>query len=88
MVKRKNWSIQEMARVMLHAKEVPLKSWVEAMNTTSYVLNRVSIKPLTNQTCYEMWKGKNPTVKYFNMFGSVYYIPRDQEVRQKTKSKE
>ncbi|CAM8889681.1 unnamed protein product [Rhodiola kirilowii] len=31
-VERKNRTIHEMARVMLHAKKVPLKFWSEAMN--------------------------------------------------------
>ncbi|CAM8998987.1 unnamed protein product [Rhodiola kirilowii] len=82
-VERKNRTIQEIARVMLHAKSVPLKFWAEAMNTACYVINRVMIRSGTEKTCYELWKGKRPTVKYFHIFGSQCYILRDREYLQK-----
>ncbi|CAM8943933.1 unnamed protein product [Rhodiola kirilowii] len=72
-----------MTRVMLHAKKVPLKFWAEAMNTACYVINRVTIRSGTEKTCYELWKGKRPTVKYFHVFGSQCYILRDREYLQK-----
>ncbi|CAM9000336.1 unnamed protein product [Rhodiola kirilowii] len=82
-VERKNRTIQEMTRVMLHVKKVPLKFWAEAMNTACYVINRVMIRSGTEKTCYELWKGKKPTVKYFHIFGSQCYILRDCEYQQK-----
>ncbi|CAM8948310.1 unnamed protein product [Rhodiola kirilowii] len=82
-VERKNQTIQEMARVMLHEKKVPLKFWAEAMNTACYVINRVMIQFGTEKTCYELWKGKKPTAKYFHIFGSQCYILRDREYLQK-----
>ncbi|CAM8997413.1 unnamed protein product [Rhodiola kirilowii] len=82
-VERKNRTIQEMARVMIHAKNIPLKFWSEAMNTACHILNRVSIRTGTEKTCYELWKGKKPTVKYFHIFGSECYILNDREYRQK-----
>ncbi|CAM8966101.1 unnamed protein product [Rhodiola kirilowii] len=82
-VERKNRTIQEMTRVMLHSKKVPLKFLAEAMNTACYVINRVTIRSGTEKTCYELWKGKRPTVKYFHVFGSQCYILRDREYLQK-----
>ncbi|CAM8981771.1 unnamed protein product [Rhodiola kirilowii] len=82
-VERKNHTIQEMARVMLHAKKILLKFWSEAMNTTCHIINRVTIRTGTEKTCYELWKGKKPTVKYFHIFGSVCYILNDREYRHK-----
>ncbi|CAM8957434.1 unnamed protein product [Rhodiola kirilowii] len=82
-VERKNRTIQEMARVMIHAKKVPLKFWSEAMNTACHIINRVTIRTGTEKTCYELWKGKKPTVKYFHIFGSECYILNDREYRQK-----
>ncbi|CAJ2667397.1 unnamed protein product [Trifolium pratense] len=38
-VERKNRTLQESARVMLHAKNVPYKFWAEAMNTACYIHN-------------------------------------------------
>ncbi|CAM8905663.1 unnamed protein product [Rhodiola kirilowii] len=82
-VERRNRSIQVMTRVMLHAKNVPLNIWAEAMLTATYVLNRVLIRPGMDKTSYELWKGRKPTVKHFHVFGSTCYILTDRKQRQK-----
>ncbi|XP_050890309.1 uncharacterized protein LOC127095700 [Lathyrus oleraceus] len=43
-VERKNKTLQESDRVMLHAKHLPYYFWAEAMNTTFYIHNRVSMR--------------------------------------------
>ncbi|CAM8890189.1 unnamed protein product [Rhodiola kirilowii] len=53
-VERRNRTVQEMARVMLHAKNVPLHLWAEAMSTATYVLKRVLIRPGMDKTSYEL----------------------------------
>ena len=40
-VERKNWVIQEMARVMLINKKIPQKFWGEAVNTSCHISNRI-----------------------------------------------
>jgi len=55
-VQRKNITLQESARVMLHAKHLPYHFWVEAMNTTCYVHNKVTLRADTTTTMYETWK--------------------------------
>ena len=40
-VERKNWVIQEMARVMLLNKNIPQKFWVEVVNTLCHFRNRI-----------------------------------------------
>ena len=40
-VERKNWVIQEMARVMPFNKQIPQKFWGEAMNTSCHIGNRI-----------------------------------------------
>ncbi|PNY10358.1 retrotransposon-related protein, partial [Trifolium pratense] len=82
-VERKNRTIQESARVMLHAKNLPLYFWAEAMNTACYIHNRVTLRKGTDKTLYELWKDKKPTVKYFHVFGSKCYILADREPRRK-----
>ncbi|CAJ2645128.1 unnamed protein product [Trifolium pratense] len=82
-VERKNRTLQESARVMLHAKNVPYKFWAEAMNTTCYIHNRVTLRKGTATTLYELWKNRKPTVKYFHVFGSKCYILADREPRIK-----
>ncbi|XP_042950195.1 uncharacterized protein LOC122282303 [Carya illinoinensis] len=78
-VERKNRVIQEMARVMIHSKNVPTHFWGEAVNTACHIVNRVYPRPNTSKTPYELWKGKKPNVKYFIVFGSQCYILRDRE---------
>ncbi|KAK2410100.1 putative mitochondrial protein [Trifolium repens] len=82
-VERKNRTIQESARVMLHAKNVPYHFWAEAMNTACYVHNRVTLRKGTTFTLYELWKDRKPTVKHFHIFGSECFILADREPRRK-----
>ncbi|GAU28621.1 hypothetical protein TSUD_55650 [Trifolium subterraneum] len=86
-VERKNRTLQESARVMLHAKDLPQNLWAEAMNTACYVHNRIKLRKGTTTTIYELWKGRKPTVKYFHVFGSKCYILVDREQRRKTDPK-
>jgi transposase InsO family protein len=64
-VERKNKVIQEMARVMIHSKNLAQHFWGEAVNTACHIINRVYLRPETNKTPYEIWRGKKPTIKYF-----------------------
>jgi transposase InsO family protein len=72
-VERKNRVIQEMAHVMIHSKNLAQHFWGEAVNIACHIINRVYLRPETNKTPYEIWRGKNPTVKYFRTFGSENY---------------
>jgi predicted nucleotidyltransferase len=49
------------------------------VHTACHIINRVFLRPTTNKTPYEIWRGKKPTVKYFKVFGSKCYILRDRE---------
>jgi len=82
-VERKNRTLQESARVMLHAKHLPYHFWAEAMNTPCHVHNRVTLREGTTTTLYELWKRRKPTVKYFHVFGSKCYILADIDYRRK-----
>ncbi|WJX40607.1 hypothetical protein P8452_28061 [Trifolium repens] len=82
-VERKNRTLQEAARVMLHAKKLPYYFWAEAMSTACYVHNRVTLRKGTSTTLYEIWKGRKPTVKHFHVFGSKCYILADRGQRRK-----
>ncbi|GAA0160150.1 hypothetical protein LIER_38985 [Lithospermum erythrorhizon] len=87
-VERKNRTIQEMARVTLHAKKIPVRFWAEAVNTACYIHNRITFQLGTNNTTYGIWRGRKPSVQYFHIFGSVCYILFDREQRQKFDIKE
>ncbi|KAM5586525.1 hypothetical protein ABKV19_005444, partial [Rosa sericea] len=78
-VERKNRVLLDMARVMLHAAGLSTNFWAEAISTACYTINRVFLRPGTDQTAYELWKGKKPNVGHFHVFGSPCYILRDRE---------
>jgi transposase InsO family protein len=86
-VERKNRVIQEMACVMIHLRNLAQHFRGEAINTACHIINRVYLRPETNKTPYEIWRGKKPTVKYFKTFGSKRYILRDRENLGKFDSK-
>jgi len=71
--------IQEMARVMIHSKNLAQLFLGEPVNTACHIINRVYLRPETNKTPYEILRGKKLTVKYFRTFGSKCYILRDKE---------
>ena len=78
-VERKNRTLQEMARVMIHAKNLPLCFLAKAVNTVYLIHNRVTIRTGMTVTLYELWKERKPNVKYFHVFGSTCYILADRE---------
>ena len=78
-VERKNRVIQEMARAMLHNKDVVRNLWGEAVNPTCHMVNMVYFRPGTKKTPYKLWKGRKLNVKYFRIFGSTCFILKDRE---------
>ena len=58
-MERKNQDIQEMARAMVHNKDVAKNLWGEAVNTACNTVNKVYFRPRTEKTPYELWKGKS-----------------------------
>ena len=48
--------------------------WREVVSTSIYVLNRVQIKKGINTTCFELWYGYAPNIRYFKIFSSRCYI--------------
>ena len=65
-VERKNRSLQEMARTMIHENNLAKHFWAEAVNIACYVQNRIYIRPMLNKTAYELFKGRKPTISYFH----------------------
>lgn len=72
-VERDNRTISESARTMIHAKNLPLSLWAEAVNTAVYILNR-TVSASGVATPYEMWTGKKPNIKHLRIFGSDAFV--------------
>ncbi|GJU33214.1 retrovirus-related pol polyprotein from transposon TNT 1-94 [Tanacetum coccineum] len=73
-VERKNRTLQEMSRTMLNEQSIPQKFWCNAVDTSTYILNRILIRPFLEKSPYELFKGKKPSLEYFKVFGSNRFI--------------
>ncbi|GJX16354.1 retrovirus-related pol polyprotein from transposon TNT 1-94 [Tanacetum coccineum] len=63
-----------MTRTMLNEQSIPQKFWCNAVDTSTYILNRILIRPFLGKTPYELFKGKKPSLEYFKVFGSKCFI--------------
>ena len=86
-LEKKKKVLKEMARVMLHMHDTPIQFWVEAINTTCYIVNRVFLMPWTKKTYYELLIGRKPNLKCFRTFDSECYILKDMDSLGKFDSK-
>ncbi|KAJ0448763.1 putative RNA-directed DNA polymerase [Helianthus annuus] len=86
-VERKNRTVMNLARSMLHERHLPNFLWAEAVSTAVYVLNRSPTKALVNQTPLEAWSGKKPSVSHMKTFGCVAYGLVPAQLRRKLENK-
>ncbi|KAK2401718.1 putative mitochondrial protein [Trifolium repens] len=86
-VERKNRSLQEMARTMMHETKLAKYFWAEAVNTACYIQNRIYIRPILNKTTYELFKGRKPNISYFHQFGCTCYILNNKAYKRKFDAK-
>ncbi|GJT77504.1 retrovirus-related pol polyprotein from transposon TNT 1-94 [Tanacetum coccineum] len=73
-VEKKNRTLQEMSRTMLNEQSLPQKFWCNAVDTSTYILNRILIRVILGKTPYEILRGRKPTLDYFRVFGSKCFI--------------
>ncbi|GKB45134.1 retrovirus-related pol polyprotein from transposon TNT 1-94 [Tanacetum coccineum] len=73
-VERKNRTLQEMSRTMLNEQSLPQKFWCNAVDTSTYILNRILIRVILGKTPYEILRGRKPILDYFKVFGSKCFI--------------
>jgi hypothetical protein len=69
-VERKNRTLLDMARTMLHEYKTPDWFWAESINTACYSINQLYLHRILKKTSYELLTGKKPNVSYFRVFGS------------------
>ncbi|GJU53361.1 retrovirus-related pol polyprotein from transposon TNT 1-94 [Tanacetum coccineum] len=69
-VERKNQTLQEMSKTMLNEQSLPQKFWCNAVDTSTYILNRILIRAILGKTPYKLLKGRKPTLDYFRVFRS------------------
>ncbi|GJT79377.1 retrovirus-related pol polyprotein from transposon TNT 1-94 [Tanacetum coccineum] len=73
-VERKTKTLQEMSRTMLNEQSLPQKFWCNAVDTSTYILNRILIKAILGKTPNELLRGRKSTLDYFRVFGSKCFI--------------
>ncbi|KAM1099314.1 hypothetical protein TB2_005809 [Malus domestica] len=86
-VERKNRTVIEMAKYMLHEKRMPYFLWAEAVHTFVYILNRCPTKALNNITPFEAYSGRKPGIAHLRVFGSLCYVHVPSEQRHKLEPK-
>nr|GEU38925.1 putative ribonuclease H-like domain-containing protein [Tanacetum cinerariifolium] len=86
-IERWNHTFVEAVRTMLSAAKVPLYFWAEAIATSCFTQNLSLVNPRHEKTPYHISNGRKPSVKFFHIFGSLFYIVRDGENFDKMKGK-
>nr|GEU69149.1 retrovirus-related Pol polyprotein from transposon TNT 1-94 [Tanacetum cinerariifolium] len=86
-IKRRNRTLVEAARMMLSALKLPLFFWAKAIATACYTQNRSIIIPTHDKTPYHTINDRKPSIKHLHIFGCICYITRDGENLDKMKEK-
>ena len=88
---RMNRTLMDLVRSMLHAKNIEKPFWAEALQTATYIRNRVTSRSLANDTTpFHRWHGKAPNLSHTRIFGSRchYVLPRSKVKSLDTRSRE
>nr|GEW87520.1 copia protein [Tanacetum cinerariifolium] len=56
-------TLQEMSRTMLNEQSLPQKFWCNAVDTLTYILNRILIRAIIGKTPYELLRGYSKNSK-------------------------
>eukprot|EP00253_Pinus_taeda_P003183 PITA_03183 len=80
---RKNRTIVEAIRAMLHDQRLLKFLWAKDANTVVYVQNQCPHQALGSKTPEEMFTDKKPDISHFRIFGSVVYFHVPKEKRNK-----
>jgi hypothetical protein len=80
---RKNRTIMEAVKTMIHDQDLPMHLWDETTRTTVYVQNRLSHSALGFKTPEEMFIGKKPEVSHLKIFGCLVFehIPKERRTK-------
>ena len=88
-IERENRTIVEAARSMLHAKNITLELWAEAVHTSIYVINRTGTSSKRGITPYELWFGEESKTLDYRVFGTEVYVhcPKPKRTKWSAKAK-
>jgi hypothetical protein len=80
---RKNRTIMEAVKTMIHDQDLPMCLWAEAAKTTVYVQNRLSHSALGFKTPEEMFSRRKLEVSHLKIFGCPIFVHILKEKRNK-----
>jgi hypothetical protein len=80
---RKNRTIIEQTKAMIHDQSLPMTLWVEACMTTTYVQNHIPHQILKNITPEVAFTKVKPEIGHFGIFGCPVYLHVPKEKRSK-----
>ncbi|GJX36542.1 putative ribonuclease H-like domain-containing protein [Tanacetum coccineum] len=78
-VKRRNRTVIEAARIMLIYAKASLFLWAEEVATACYTQNRSIVRLHHCKTPYELLHDKLPDLSFFHVFSALYYLTNDSE---------
>lgn len=86
-VETKSRALQEMVKTIINKTNIVSHFWTEAVNTSCYIHNRISIRHILSKTPYELCKNRKPNISYFHPFGCSCFILNTKENSNKFDSK-
>lgn len=75
---RENRTLVESSRTMIHTKDLPIKLWVEAVNTAACILNHTGPTPVKEKSPIELWNKKSANFDHLKVFGTECFIHLSQ----------
>ncbi|GJZ91879.1 retrovirus-related pol polyprotein from transposon TNT 1-94 [Tanacetum coccineum] len=63
-----------MSRTMLNEQSILQNFWCNAVDTSTYILNRILIRPILGKPSYEIFRGRKPCLEDFKVFRSKCFI--------------
>jgi hypothetical protein len=82
-LERKNHTIMEVVKAMIHDQDLPMHLWEEAAKTAMYVQNRSPHKVLENKTPKEMFSREKLKANHLRIFGCLVFVHVPKEKRTK-----
>ncbi|KAI3655488.1 hypothetical protein MP638_000782, partial [Amoeboaphelidium occidentale] len=80
---RKNRTIVETARTLLIDSKLPTCCWHLALDTATYLVNRLPSKSLNGKSPFEMFFNRKPELSHLKRFGCLAYYQIPSETRLK-----
>ena len=84
---RKNRTVMDMVRCMLHLKNLPKGFWGDAVACAFYLLNRCPTRSVLGKTPQEAWTRRKPSIGHLRVFGCICYAHVPDVLRKKLDDK-